>query len=247
MKKIGLIPCRMESVRLPDKPLKLIEGIPMYAHVYYRSIMSNLDNVYVCTDSHEISKDALKHNIPCIMTSVEHLNGTERCAEAAESLSLSQDSVIIDIQGDEALVDPSHINLLIEEFTKHPCDIIVPYLEFTEMDNVNVVKLLTTCDDTVIAMSRSDIPNTFRQKVPMKKHLDIIIFTNKSLQKFSKLQPSYLESIEGIELMRAIEHKMYVRTVKFEGETCSVNTQDDLNYVRAKMKSDELYPKYANR
>ena len=81
MKNVGLIPCRLESTRLPNKPIELIQGIPMFAHVYFRSKISKLDEIYICTDSEEIVDISNKFEIKSVLTSKDHLNGTTRCAE----------------------------------------------------------------------------------------------------------------------------------------------------------------------
>ena len=113
MKKIGLIPCRLESTRLPNKPIELIQNIPMFAHVYYRSEYTNLDEVYVCTDSDEIMKISEDLGLNSILTKSEHTNGTERCAEASSLLGLSDNDIVVDIQGDEPLLNPEDVNKLI--------------------------------------------------------------------------------------------------------------------------------------
>ena len=129
MKLIGLIPARYKSTRFPGKPLELIEGLPMFAHVYFRSKLANLDEVYICTDSNEILNKAKELNIPAILTSKNHKNGTDRCAEAVKKLSVNNSNLIINIQGDEPLISPLLINRLIKNFNVNKMDILFPYLE----------------------------------------------------------------------------------------------------------------------
>ena len=137
MKKIGLIPCRLESTRLPNKPIELIENIPMFAHVYYRSEYTDLDEVYICTDSKEIMKISENLKINSILTKSEHTNGTERCAEASSILGLSKKDIIVDIQGDEPLLNPEDVNKLISFFNPEIHDIVLGYLTVEEKNNVN--------------------------------------------------------------------------------------------------------------
>jgi len=246
MRKIGLIPCRLNSTRLPNKPIKVIEGLPMFAHVYFRSQLSDLDDIYVCTDSEEISSIAKSLKINCIMTNSDHKNGTERCGEAAQILNLNDDDLIIDIQGDEPLVNPNHINSVTVNFLLKKCDIMVPFLNCEDTNNQNIVKILAAPNGEVLYMSRSDIPNFFRNSESLKKHLSIIAFTKKSILKFCKLPPSKYELMEGIELLRAIENKLDVQTMELEGETRAVDTYDDLLYVRNEMTYDPWLKYYIN-
>lgn len=238
MKKIGLIPCRLNSTRLPNKPLKIIEDLPMFAHVYFRSKLSDLDAVYICTDSTEIELIAKSLEINCIMTSITHTNGTERCAEAAQKLGLSKNDLVIDIQGDEPMVSPSHINAVLKEFLNKKCDIIVPFLYCEDFNKPNIVKILATVDNKILYMSRGDIPYFFRNNEPLKKHLSIIAFTYNTIAKFCSYHPSKHEIIEGIELLRAVENSMDIQTMELEGETRAVDTYEDLVYVREEMPYD---------
>ncbi len=247
MKKIGLIPCRLESTRLPNKPIKIIEGFPMFVHVHKRASLSELDEVYVCTDSLKISEISNKYDIKCIMTSSKNKNGTERCYEAATKLNLSNETTIVDIQGDEPLVNPDHINDLLKKFDKSKTEILVPYLESNDFENKNIVKLVANKSLEVLYMSRFDIPFLFKAHDTIKKHYSIIAFTVDSLKRFSELDPSKLEMTEGIELLRALENGIKVSTMKLIGETRAVDTYDDLKYVRNEMRFDSVYRLYKDK
>ena len=106
---------RLNSTRLPNKPLKIIKGLPMFAHVYFRSKLSKLNEVYICTDSIEIEKISKSLGIKCIMTK-KIIKMELRDVQAVGKLDLNLNDIIIDIQGDEPLVNPEHINSLIDEF-----------------------------------------------------------------------------------------------------------------------------------
>ena len=242
--KIGLIPCRLESQRLPNKPLKIIEGLPMFSHVYLRSKMSNLDEVFICTDSKKIQNQAKLNGINVILTSKRHLNGTERCAEASEILSLNDNDVIIDIQGDEPLVNPNHINSVINNFKPNKMDVLVPHMITNEKNNKNIVKIVNNDEGRILYMSRADVPFGFNKNIDLKKHLSIIAFNKKSIIKFSSLPESSIEKIERIELLRAIENNLNVFTFNLEGLSRAVDTIEDLNFVRTKMKNDEFFKLY---
>ena len=106
VKKVGLVPSRLNSSRLPEKALELIEGMPMFAHVYFRAKESSLQDVYLLTDSQKIKEAAESYSIKTLITSTNHRNGTERCYEGGKILGLKDDDIIIDIQGDEPLINP---------------------------------------------------------------------------------------------------------------------------------------------
>jgi len=247
MKKIGLIPCRLESTRLPNKPIELIENIPMFAHVYYRSEYTDLDEVYICTDSKEIMKISENLKINSILTKSEHTNGTERCAEASSILGLSKKDIIVDIQGDEPLLNPEDVNKLISFFNPEVHDIVLGYLLVEEKNNINTVKLVTDDEHQVLFFSRLDIPSNFRKEAPLKKQVGLVAFTIDSIQKFSNSLPTNLELTEGVELLRAIELDLKMFAVELDYETRSVDTEDDLDYVRKNINSDKLFKKYKNR
>lgn len=244
MKKIGLIPCRLESTRLPNKPLAMIGSLPMFAHVYYRSLIAQLDDLYICTDSKKIQKIANELNIKCVITSKKHKNGTERCAEAAKKLGLNSDDIVIDIQGDEPLLNPDDIIRIAENFNPKKHDILLGYLFFSENNQSNVVKLATTKDDKILYFSRSDIPNTFRKKVVLKKQVGLVAFTISAINDFSNTKPTKLEETEGVELLRSLEIGSKIYGVKLNYETRAVDTQADLDFVREKIENDVYYRKY---
>ena len=162
MKIIGLIPVRLESSRLPNKAIMEIAGMPMILHVAKRAKLSKtLDRVVVCTDSHLICNICIDNNIEIVLTKNTHANGTERIAEAANILNLDDDTIIVDIQGDEPLLKPYMIdnvsNFLIENSN---FDIVVPYIETFDKESCNRVKLVTS-NNNVIYMSRRNIPYPF--------------------------------------------------------------------------------------
>ena len=120
MKKIILIPTRINSKRLPAKALLQIEDIPLIMHTYKRACMSKLaDEVYVCTDSFEIIEVCKKYDAKFIKTKSTHKNGTDRISEAAKKLNLKSKDLIIDVQGDEPLINPRDIDRTIHFFKKN--------------------------------------------------------------------------------------------------------------------------------
>jgi len=248
-KKIILIPSRLDSKRLPGKALFKIENIPIIGHTFYRSnLTANIDGVYVCSDSNKILSWCNKNKIPSIKTKSNHINGTERIAEAVTKLNLSMDDIIIDVQGDEPLIDPKNITKAISFFEKNNFDIVVPNLKFPkEKDSTNIVKLAISNKKQILWMSRSSIPYSFYKKdIFFNKHLSTIIFTKKSLLKYSELKPSYNEKIESIELLRALENNMKLGSVNLKGDSFSVDILEDYLNAIQYLKRDRIKLKYNN-
>jgi 3-deoxy-manno-octulosonate cytidylyltransferase (CMP-KDO synthetase) len=242
MNIIGLIPVRLESSRLPNKAILEISGIPMILHVVKRAKLSKiLDRVVVCTDSHKICDLCVENKIEVVLTKNVHTNGTERIAEAADILGLDQDTIVVDIQGDEPLLKPYMIDNVADYLIKNnQFDIIVPFIKIFEEESHSRVKLVTS-NDNVVYMSRRNLPYPFSKDAVYKKHLSIIAFKMDALSKFASSEPTPLEEIEGIELLRAIEIGLKVGTFEEYGETLSVDTSEDYERVQRLMCKDELY------
>lgn len=241
-KIVALIPSRMESSRLPGKALKKISGIEMIVHVAKRCmLLESLNTVVVCTDSIQILEVCEKYNIEVCLTSSCHNNGTERIAEAAEIMSLSQKDIIVDVQGDEVFVQPEYIEHVVEFLIKTNYQCVIPHQHSDDYNNLNRVKMVTD-GDRVIYLSRSDIPCHFGvPKAPLKKHLSIIGFRLSGLRKFAKNKSTQLEDIERIELMRLIELGVPVGTFFQDGVSLSVDTEEDYQLACRMMDRDELF------
>ena len=245
MKIIGLIPASNKSTRFPGKSLEVIEGLPMFAHVYFRSKFTNLDNSFVCTDSYEILNKAKELRIPTILTSNIHKNGTDRCAEAVKILSLNNNNLIVNIQGDEPLISPILINRLIKNFNLKKMDILFPYLQIKKRNSLGHIKIVTNKDSQVLYMSRSDIPNNFRKNTLLKTQVGATIFSKKALDIFAKSK-SQNEYIEGVELLRVFETNLKMFCFKTTIKSKSVDYPKDLVYVKREIKKDIYLNRYKN-
>jgi 3-deoxy-manno-octulosonate cytidylyltransferase (CMP-KDO synthetase) len=246
LKKIILIPTRIESTRLPGKALLLIDNIPLIIHTYKRAMLSSLkDDVYVCTHSKEIIDVCKKYNANFVKTGSSHINGTERIAEASRILRLASSSIIIDVQGDEPLIDPKNIDQTLKFFLKNSFDIVVPHLEIKEKTSKNIVKILVDKNNKVNWFSRSNVPyffNTVSERY--LKHLSIIVFKNSALQKYSKLKKTKYENIESIELLRALEGGFSIGSPKLKGDSFSVDVINDYQKAIYYFKKDKIKKKY---
>lgn len=250
MKKkiLGLIPTRLGSTRLPQKALLEINKLPLIIHTYRRAKLSKLlDDVVICCDDQKILNIAKKYKAKAIMTSSNHKNGTERICEGYQKLNIDCD-FIVDIQGDEPLISPLHIDEVIKFHQKNDdCDIILPTLKIKSLINQNIIKVITNLKNEVIYLSRAQLPFEFKAKnLFLKKHLSIISFTPDSLKKFSLNKKTPLEKIEDIELLRALELGMKIKTVNLKGDSFSVDVMQD--YLRAKKQilKDKFLKLYDN-
>ncbi len=244
MRVIGLIPSRLNSTRLPSKALLMIDGLPLIVHTMKRAQLAEvLDEVYVCTDSDKIAQAVEQHGGKFIMTGSEHVNGTERIAEAAKDMKANY---IVDIQGDEPLIDPSHIDTVVREHSKHPdWDILIPSLPISKPESPHIVKVVHDFKFRISYLSRAVIPQPFRHRPSYYlKHLSIISFKLAALKKFAELPISSLEKAEGVELLRALENGLILGTVVFEGSSFSVDIEED--YIKAKeiILKDETRKRY---
>ena len=226
---IGLIPSRLNSTRLKNKPLLEIDGLPIIVHTLKRAQLSKkLDRVIVCTDSKRIVEVVKKSGGEAIMTSKNHKNGTERIAEVAKKFN---PKLIIDVQGDEPLVDPKDIDKVIDFHLKNKnFDIVVPsMISKVNSKSQNLVKVVFSETGRILYFSRALIPHDFKNNKPIYfKDLSIVSFLPKALQKFSKTKMGKLEKIEGIELIRALEIDLKLGTFVSKGTSFSVDVNDDL-------------------
>lgn len=247
MKVLGLIPSRIGSTRLPAKALLPISGIPLVIHTYKRSILSKkLNKVLICTDSKKILLAAKKFKAKTILTSPHHLNGTERIAEAYMRQSVKY-NLVVDIQGDEPLISPYHIDQVIDFHKKNlDVDIILPTLKIKLPDNPNIIKVVKNKKNEVLYMSRNKIPFEYKSRCKyFLKHLSIISFKPEALIKFAKSKKTDLEKIEDIELLRALEIGLKIKTVDLVGDSFSVDVIEDFLKAKEKFKTDKILKKYS--
>lgn len=246
MKKIiGLIPSRLGSKRLPGKALADIANMPVIIHVAKRALLSKfLDKVVVCTDSSLIAKKCKEYNIESVITSDKFLNGTERIASVIDKYNYE---FFIDIQGDEPLVNPDHIDCVAEAISKNSRkeDIIIPTLEVPFLSPETIVRVQSSLTQRIMTLTRASLPHRYALPVStIQKHLSVIGFTREALIRYSKFEPTPNEQSEDIELLRALENDMNLYSLPVEGNSFSVDVQDDLLKARVAMKVDKYFGKY---
>ena len=235
MKFLGVIPSRYASTRLEGKPLKDICGHTMIEWVYKRTKMSNLDEVVVATDDERIFNEVEKFGGKAILTRKDHENGTSRIAEVCEKIT--DYDVIVNVQGDEPLIEPDMINSIIDSF-KEDESIAMSTLKYKidtmeEIENPNYVKVITDKKGYALYFSRSVIP--FPRKMDLKnyyKHVGIYGYKRDFVIEYAKMELTPLERSESLEQLRALENGYKIKVMETPYKIIGVDTQEELEKVR---------------
>lgn len=241
-----LIPTRLNSRRLPAKALLPINKIPLIIHVYKRTLLSKqVGEAIICCDDQKIIKVAKKYGAKAMLTSKHHHNGTDRICEAYKKIGKNY-NFVIDIQGDEPLISPIHIDKIIEHHKKNKnTDIILPNLQIKSVNNTNIVKIVSNRFNDVLYISRANIPYEFRNKIKkIKKHLSIVSFKPEALLKFGKSKRAETEKIEDIELLRALDIGLKIKTLNLKGDSFSVDVFEDYTKAQIQINKDKYFKFY---
>ena len=240
MRALGIIPARYHSTRFIGKPLADICGKPMIEHVYERASKSkSLRSVTVATDDKRIARKVEEFGGNTILTSSHHKSGTDRIAEAVIKLDTDDTDLIVNIQGDQPLVDPEMIDEAIRPFVNVP-SLMMATLSCrlknnNELRNPNIVKVVVDRDGFALYFSRSPIPYVRDQddSVCFYKHIGIYVYRRDFLLKFTRMPQSILEKAEMLEQLRALENGYKVMVVKTDFDSIEVDTPEDLEKVKA--------------
>jgi len=237
MQVIGVIPARYKSTRLEGKPLADIHGKPMVQHVYENaSRAATLDRVVVATDDERVRRAVTAFGGEVAMTSPSHTCGTERVAETAERYDAG---IILNIQGDEPLMDPIIIDECVRALRDNPevgISTVMKRIPEEAFHDPAVVKVVCDLRGRALYFSRSLIPYPrFRTAdFAVFEHIGIYGYTRDCLARISQIPPTPLEQMEGLEQLRALEHGIAIQVVEsaFTGDLVSVDTPEDLEKVR---------------
>ena len=234
MKSICVIPARYSSTRLPGKPLKEICGVPMICRVWQRaSLAKSVADVIVATDDERIFNAVEKFSGRAIMTRADHKTGTDRLAEVAEKFP--DVDIIVNVQGDEPLIEPALIDELVAEFVDENLQMATVATEMTdeaEFKNPNNVKVVIDRNNDALYFSRALIPyprNAGKSKI--FKHIGIYAYRRKFLLDYAKMEPTPLEQSESLEQLRALENGFKIRVIKSSYRFIGVDTEEDLKLV----------------
>jgi 3-deoxy-manno-octulosonate cytidylyltransferase (CMP-KDO synthetase) len=244
MKVVGMIPARLESSRLPKKALVDILGLPMVVHTCKRvQLATKLDNVYLVTDNDLIKEAGEYHGIETIMTGSHHQTGSDRLAEACKYVD---SDIIVNIQGDEPMVDPAHIDAIVAPLIEDPSlQISVGVTPYGKKNRPSDIKAVLDLDNNIMFCSRTDLPSDARTQVEqVLKMVFIVPFRTEFLLQYSAWEPTPLEAIEYNEYLRVLEHSVKMKAVHVDDAKISVDTPEDLEIIRALMKQDNLFELY---
>ena len=243
-----VIPARMASSRLPNKPLADLAGLPMVVRVAQRALLSNASQVVVAADDERIVQACEAHGIRALLTRQDHVSGSDRLAEACQLLGLAEDAVVVNVQGDEPLIHPGLINDVANLLTQRPeasmstaAHAIAQLEEFT---NPNVVKVVLDARQMALYFSRAPIPwwrdgqsETGFKSLPSPaplRHVGIYGYRAGFLRIFPQLPPAPIETMESLEQLRAMWHGHRIAVhITDEAPGPGVDTPEDLARVRA--------------
>lgn len=249
-----LIPARMASSRLPNKPLADIAGLPMVVRVAQRAMRSNARQVVVAADDERIVAACTHHGVQALLTRQDHVSGSDRLAEACQLLGLSDEAVVVNVQGDEPLIEPTLIDqvaqLLIDRPEASMSTAAHAISQLVDFCNPNVVKVVTDARQMALYFSRAPIPwwrdgqnpsagqggapFTELPNPPPLRHVGIYAYRAGFLAQFPQLPPAPIEQLESLEQLRAMwhGHRIAVHTTE-QAPGPGVDTPEDLQRVRA--------------
>lgn len=241
-----VIPARYKSQRLPGKPLLDIAGKPMIVHVVEKAITTGAE-VVVATDDNRIQDVVQAYGHHCIMTREDHVSGTDRIAEVADSMGWSGDELIVNVQGDEPLIEATLIHEVAKKLALHQDAAIAtachPIHDRASMINPNIVKVVMDQQGYALYFSRAPIPYprdafSYNQEIPaamqVYRHIGLYAYRASFLKAYAHLQVSPLEQYESLEQLRALWHGYKISVaVTAHAPASGVDTQEDLEYMRA--------------
>jgi 3-deoxy-manno-octulosonate cytidylyltransferase (CMP-KDO synthetase) len=229
-----IIPARYASTRFPGKPLVDLAGKPMVVRVCERAAKSGAAAVHVATDDERIASAVRTHGFKVVMTRADHASGTDRLAEAAALLKLDDKHIVVNVQGDEPLIEPALIRQLAERLgdadIATACHAIH---DAASLANPNVVKVVMDAKGYALYFSRSRIPYPRDGDAPCYRHAGIYAYRVGFLKRYAVLEPAPLEKTEALEQLRALWHGHRIAVVVSETDIPpGVDTPQDLEAVR---------------
>jgi 3-deoxy-manno-octulosonate cytidylyltransferase (CMP-KDO synthetase) len=237
LKIVAVIPARYASTRFPGKPLADLDGRPMIEHVYRRAAASTMvSEVIVATDDLRIATRVSAFGGTVRLTKATHHTGTDRLAEVAATLDCD---VVVNVQGDEPLIDPRAIDELVAPFTADPTVQMTTLFrrihDAADLENPNIAKIVLDRSGYALYFSRAPIPHVRDPRggwPPLYRHIGLYGYRRNVLMVLAGLEPTPLERAESLEQLRALEHGIRIKAVETVHESVEVNTPEDLEQVR---------------
>jgi len=245
---VAIIPARFESSRLPGKALADLGGKPMVVRVAERARESGARQVYVATDHSDIARAVEQSGFEAVMTRADHSTGTDRIAEVVERLALAAESLVVNVQGDEPLIEPGLIRAVATMLANTPEAAIAtachPIRDAGELFNPNVVKVVLDRAGLARYFSRAAVPwardafaastRALPQGLPCYRHIGIYAYRAEFLLSYPRLERSPLEEFEALEQLRALWHGYAIAVaVRHDAPLPGVDTPEDLKRVQA--------------
>ena len=239
----AVIPARMASTRLPEKPLKLIAGVPMVVRVAARAESSGAQSVVVATDDARIVDACTAHGVKALLTDANHPTGTDRLSEAVTAMGLDDEDIVVNVQGDEPLIPPEVVREVAQLLAENPdCDMATAAHEIHDIEefmNPNVVKVVLDYAGKAITFSRAPIPwprDAFREDKSVLpadlhplRHIGLYAYKVKFLKQFPHWEQAPIEKLESLEQLRALWYGVKIAVKVLPGALpAGVDTQEDL-------------------
>lgn len=250
MRTLIVIPARLGSWRFPDKPLTMIEGMPMIEHVYRRSLLaSDIDDVVMAVCEDKVFNACKTFGAKSVMTSTEHETATDRVAEAASILGhINPDDIVINVQGDEPVVPPPVIDetvaLLRSEKNTKCANMVEIVQNLDDLSNHHRIKVIISRNNRLIYLTRQQVPATvfdIKKRAVFYRQTCVMAFRGDFLQDFPQLERTPLELIEGIDMLRLVENDIPIATGVTPCMTQPVDTPDDVPRVVEMLKTDPWF------
>ena len=244
---IAIIPARFASTRFPAKALALLDGKPIIQHVYQRVVDSGLfSQVLVATDHQAIYDAVTALGGKPVMTSEHHQSGSDRIAEAA--LMFPDAQIIVNVQGDEPLIDTTSLANLIAAFAASEvqmASLMTPIADPDMLNNPNIVKVVTDTLDNALYFSRSPVPYNRDRDISCTyyRHIGVYAYRRETLLRFVALPPSRLEQLEKLEQLRALEAGIPIRMIITEYQGIGIDTPEDLAQVESYLLNNSVSSK----
>ena len=243
-KTVIIIPSRLDALRLPNKPLALINKKEMILHVYEAAKKTNTGEVYVATPDQEIIDVVTNNGGKAVFTSLNHKTGTDRIYEVFKTLQKNEPNIIVNLQGDMPNIDPQAIKGLISYMNKNQCDIGTLASSFSsekELADENNVKVVVNrkIDNNNFSEATDFFRSSTKTFENFYHHVGIYAFTNKALIRYVSLERSKLELERKLEQLRALENNMSIHVGYINSSPLSVDTKNDLIEVKKLMENNE--------
>lgn len=236
-----VVPARFASTRLPGKPLLDIAGKPMVIRAAEQAAKSQANEVVIATDHEDVMQAAQSHGVAAVMTRIDHVSGTDRIAEVVEKMAWPDEMIVVNVQGDEPLIDPVLINDVAQTLANDAQAVMStachPLHSPEGFENPNVVKVVLNAKQQALYFSRAEVPfprdREYREQPAAHRHIGIYAYRVGFLKQYASLPVTELEKIESLEQLRVLYHGYQIAvTVTAHAPATGVDTAEDLDLVR---------------